>query len=170
MTEEWLIDGCNLLHSFPSKNWCERLAGFASAKQCPVTFVLDGVGDDAEFEKSRTRFFRVVYANGSSPHHLFGRECGRSPRDRNKQVVGSADCLIERYLFQHKGKASFTVVTNDRMVTNIACGFGALVIKNNRFVEILRETEDNTKTILWEEKMKSHGFHRPFDGKLKDIG
>ena len=143
MTEEWLIDGYNLLHSIPSKNWYERLASFASARQCPVTFVLDGVGDDAEFEKYRTRFFRVIYAKESS-----------------------ADCAIERYLFQNKGKVSFTVVTNDRTITNIACGLGARVLKNDRFVEILKETEDNTNDILWNEKTKSHGFHRPFDKKL----
>lgn len=120
------------------------MAGFASAKQCPVRLVLDGVGDDAEFEKYRTRFFKATYAKDSS-----------------------ADCAIERYLFQNKGKASFTVVTNDRTITNIASGLGARVMKNNRFVEILKETEDNTKDILWEEKAKSHGFHRPFDKKLE---
>ncbi len=62
------------------------------------------------------------------------------------------------------------MVTNDRTIMNIASGSGALVLKNNRFLEILRETEDNTKDILWQEKAKSHGFNRPFDKKLKDKG
>ena len=146
MIEAWLIDGCNLLHCFPSKNWYERLAGFASAKQCLVMVVLDGVGDDAEFEKVRTDFFHIVYAQNTS-----------------------ADCAIERHLFQNKGKASFTVVTNDRTILDMATGLGARVMKNNVFVEFLKETEHNTNNILWEQKLDSHGFHRPFDEKLKDL-
>ena len=147
MTDQWLIDGCNLLRSFPGQNWYERLASFASSKQCPCLLVLDGVGDDGEFEKYHTQFFQVIYAQGSS-----------------------ADCVIERTLFQNKGKASFIVVTNDRTVTELATGLGSRVMKNDLFVAFLRESEDNIKTILWDEKTKSHGFNRPLDQQLKEKG
>ena len=30
------------------------------------------------------------------PHHLFGRECGRSLRDPNKRVVGQSVCFADK--------------------------------------------------------------------------
>ena len=147
MTEQWLIDGYNLFHRFPGKNWVERLASFAAAKQCPVILVLDGVGNDAEFEKSKTRFFSVIYSQGSS-----------------------ADCAIERYLFQHPDRRSFTVVTDDRTITDISLGLGARVMKNKSFVVCLKESEESMQDILWNEKTKAHGFHRPLDQKLREKG
>ena len=153
-----MIDGYNLLHSLSSRagtarkklsknDLCERLAGFAAVKRIPVTLVLDGVGQDAEFQKARTRYFGVVYSQEFS-----------------------ADCVIERYLCQNKGRSLFTVVTNDRTVSDMATGLGARVMKNSLFKELLKESDDAVETILWNEKINSHGFHRPLDKKLKEKG
>ena len=71
--------------------------------------------------------------------------------------------MIERHLFRQKAKASFVVVTNDRTVTDIAIGLGARAMKNSLFVELLKESDDTMKAILWNEKIKAHGFHRPLD-------
>ena len=159
MTEEWLIDGYNLLHDIASlkktAGWlpssktalCSALAGFASAKKQKIWMVLDGVGKGEELKVHQTDFFEAVYS----------------------QKV-SADNYIEKYIYQNKAMMAFVVVTNDRTISELARGGGARVLKNSQFLEMLKECGRDEKAVVAKEETRSHGFHRPFDEKLKTKG
>ena len=154
MAEEWLIDGCNLLYATVSgkspKGKKDRaallavLAGFAALKAQPVLVVLDGTGEPGELDVHHTKFLYVVYS----------------------QKV-SADACLERLLYERRGQARFTVVTDDRAITNIARGTGAIVLGTGTFLEMVKECRKESSETLAKNKLRSHGFHRPFD-KLKD--
>ena len=159
MDEEWLIDGYNLLHdiaslknshhAFPSSKTelFAVLAGFASSKKQKMWMVLDGVGNPEELKVYQTPFFEAVYS----------------------QKV-SADNHIEKYIYQNKTSTSFLVVTNDRTISELARGGGARVLKNSLFLEMLKEAGRDEKAVVNKEEARSHGFHRPFDDKLKAKG
>ena len=157
MTEEWLIDGYNLLHSFPAatprrpklsrEDLCKALADFASSVNHPVILVFDGKGNPAEFSHYSTKHLSILYSQSVT-----------------------ADAYIERYLFEHKGRCSFTVVTKDRAITNHARGCGARVLSPSIFMETLSAACRESGDVLFKEKVRSHGFNRPFEKKLKDKG
>ena len=156
MAEQWLIDGYNLLHALqsknPKKNFPSReqmlavIAEFASFKRSNTLLVLDGAGDDHELRSYRTEYFEVIFS----------------------QKV-SADACIEQYLFQHRGKLQMTVVTDDRAIAGIGRGGGARVLSTSVFAEILKECKKEGSECLQKEKSREHGFHRPFESKLKDL-
>lgn len=157
MAEEWLIDGCNLLHALspkglPSKNKSDRnaiisdIADFASRSERRVLMVLDGSGSQPELDIYECRFFRVVYS----------------------QKI-SADTYIEKILFERRAEAQFMVVTNDRAISNMARGGGARVMSTTQFLELMRQTKKDNADEQGKNAAKSHGFHRPFEDKLKDL-
>lgn len=149
MIEEWLIDGYNLLHDVQSKKGGPSrdrlfalLAGFASPER-RVLMVLDGIGDDEEFRAFRTPSFEIV----------------------RSQAV-SADTHIERYLCEHKGRAMLVVVTRDRAVARMARGSGARVLDTREFMAVLASAETERSDALFKNRVRSHGFNRPFGDKL----
>ena len=157
MAEEWLIDGYNLLHAcaavkdrtqFPSDRpaLLSVLAGFTAQKGRPMLVVMDGFGDPGELDIHTTNLFHVVYS----------------------QKV-SADTCIERILYERRAAAHFTVVTDDRAITNIARGGGAAVIGTSGFLEMLKELRKESDQAQDRKKIDSHGFNRPFEDKLKDL-
>ena len=154
MAEEWLIDGYNLLHAIASGRSSQKKsrgallamsAGFAALKAERMLVVLDGMGDEAEPDVYRTEFFRVVYS----------------------QKV-SADAVLERQLFDRRAEAHFTVVTNDRAIANSARGSGARVLSADVFMQRIEESRKESSETQHRNKFRSHGFHRPFEDKLKD--
>jgi len=156
MSEEWLIDGYNLLHDFVSHNKKKieiskdllfgLLANFASAAERSVMIVLDGKGKDEELESYNTKSFRAVYSQALS-----------------------ADSYIERYLYEKKAGSGMIVVTKDRAITLMARGAGARVIGTREFLELLGSMKKDNEDILFKHKVEGHGFNRPFKDKLKDI-
>ena len=153
MTEEWLIDGYNLLYDLKSRknnkglvtreSLFHLLADFASGTGRRVIIVLDGKGDDSEWRPFQTSQLQILYS----------------------QAV-SADAHIEKYLCQKKGSCQFFVVTCDRAITNIARGFGAQVLTTELFTTLLSESDKESKGMLMRHQIKGHGFHRPFGEKL----
>ena len=153
MVEEWLIDGYNLLHSAAaSKNkrksvsretLFDLLAGFASGGERKVVMVLDGVGDERELDAYRTNSFEIIYSK-----------------------TLTADSAIEKILCEKRGAAPFMVVTNDRAVSQMARGFAARVMKPEEFLLLVSSGRRENDQILFKEKVKSHGFNRPFERKL----
>ena len=156
MLEEWLIDGYNLLHSAaPPGNkkrgvsreaLFELLAGFASSDERKVLMVLDGKGNEQEFGAYQTKNFAVIYSQALT-----------------------ADSVIEKMLCEKKGTAAFRVVTKDRAVCQMARGLGARVMAPEEFMTLLGARRKENDQILFGEKVKSHGFSRPFEEKLKNI-
>ena len=153
MVEEWLVDGYNLLHACapgrPSpKNTRETLlsdlAGFAASKGQRMLVVLDGCGEESELKVHHTEFLHVVYS----------------------QKV-TADAYLERQLFERRAQALFTVVTNDRAISNIARGAGARVMGTEAFLEAMKESRKESSETLHKNKARSHGFNRPFEDKLQ---
>ena len=154
MLEEWLIDGYNLLHSLaprgnklktvPRETLIGLLAGFASCEERQVLMVLDGQGDDQEFRPYQTKNFLVIYSQKLT-----------------------ADSVIEKILFEKKGTASIRVVTKDRALCLMARGLGAGVMAPDEFMAFLRDDKKQDDQILFKEKVRSHGFSRPFEDKLK---
>ena len=155
MVEQWLIDGYNLLHALQSKNpkngsptreqLFALLGDFASFKKTNTLLVLDGVGDDNELRACRTEYFEAVFS----------------------QEV-SADTYMEQTLFRQRDKRRMVVVTDDLAVANIGRGGGARVLSTSVFAELLKECKKETSEFLQKEKSREHGFHRPFEDKLKD--
>ena len=155
MSEEWLIDGYNLLYTITPKNQKKSkiskeavfglLADFASAGDRRVLMVLDGKGGDEEFQAFKTKSFGVVYSQSVS-----------------------ADSYIEKYLYENKGRGMKMVVTRDRAVAQIARGTGARVMEPGEFLELLESGRKDAADILFKHKAKAHGFNRPFGDKLKD--
>ncbi len=148
MQEEWLIDGFNLLRADPRPKTplqlINRLAGFASAqKGRGVLLVFDGKVPPGQWESL----------------------CSKQLRIESSGTL-TADSVIERYLCEHKGRFQFTVVTADRAVVNMARGSGASVMSPKEFNLLLNETEKSNKDVLFDQKVKGHGFHRPFHDKL----
>ena len=156
MLEEWLIDGYNLLHSTTSLKNEHRslsrealfgiLADFASSEERKVLIVLDGYGNDKEFKPYQTKAFEIIYS---------------------KELT--ADSVIERMLCEKKGTALFMVVTQDRAITLMARGLGARVMKPEEFMNLINAGKKENEQILFGEKVKSHGFNRPFEEKLKNL-
>lgn len=155
MQELWLIDGYNLLHALrsevspkdaPSREKLFALAAeFASLKKYRTLLVLDGAGDPAQLEAYRTGCFEAVFS----------------------QKV-SADTCIEKHLYEERGKARMTVVTNDRAIANIARGCGAAVMSASAFYGLLGECRREGEEWRQKEKSRGHRFNRPFEDKLKD--
>ena len=153
MPEEWLIDGYNLLHDLQSKKdksvrslrrLIELAAGFASATGYLVRMVLDGHGDNEELEACKTDHFQAHYSGSDS-----------------------ADTVIERYLHDHRGpERRLVVVTNDRAIAQMARGFGSRVLGTGEFWEVLEAAQREARDVLFKNKVKAHGFNRPFDGKI----
>ena len=156
MAEQWLIDGYNLLYALQSQSpkksspSRERLlamvAEFASFKNTAVLLVLDGVGDPGELGACRTSCFEAVYSQ-------------KIP----------ADAYIEKHLYENREKQRLVVVTDDRAITNIARGCGASVLGTSAFAELLKECKKEGSDFLQKGKSREHGFHRPFEDKLKDV-
>ena len=156
MAEQWLIDGYNLLRALQSKNpkrvsptreqLFALLGEFASFKKTNILLVLDGVGEDHELRPYGTKHFEAVFS----------------------QKV-SADARIEQYLFQHREKLQMTIVTDDRAIADIGRGGGASVLSTSAFSEMLRDCKKESVEFLQKEKSREHGFHRPFEDKLKDL-
>jgi len=155
MAEEWLIDGYNLWHetkreetrSRLSPAFLARIADFAAARDARVLVVLDGQGSDEEFRPYSTDQFSIVFS---------------------KDIT--ADSYIERRLFQNKGKMTMRVVTRDRALSNVARGSGAYVTDPATFNEMLADSKKGEGNILFEEKVRGHGFSRPFEQALKKKG
>ena len=156
MAEQWLIDGYNLLHALqsrtPKKSPLSReqllalVAEFASFKKIRTLLVLDGVGEEGELSACRTTYFEAIFS----------------------QKV-SADACIEKYLFQHRRTQTLVVVTDDRAVSNMSRGSGARVLSTSMFAELLKESRKEESDILSKKKSREHGFHRPFEDKLKEL-
>ncbi len=153
MLEEWLIDGYNLLHGSASQSKPKKLsrealfdllAGFASSGDRKVLLILDGRGNDDEFEAYRTKFFSILYSQSVT-----------------------ADSVIEKILCEKKGSGLFMVVTQDRAVSQMARGSGSRVMKPLEFMQLVKTSVKDREDILFNEKVKSHGFNRPFEKKLK---
>ncbi len=149
MVEEWLIDGYNLLYDLQSRKGGPTrdrlfalLAGFATQER-RVLMVLDGIGNDQEFRAFCTSFFEIVYS----------------------QAV-SADTHIERYLSDRKGRAMLMVVTRDNAVAMMARGSGARVYDPREFMKVFAEVDSERSETLLKQRVRGHGFNRPFDGKL----
>ena len=155
MAEQWLIDGYNLLHALQSKTprkaplsreqLFAQVAEFASLKKTHTLLVLDGVGDEGELRAYRTGYFEAIFSQSVS-----------------------ADACIEKYLFQHRQTQSLVVVTDDRAISNMGRGGGARVLSTSMFAKMLKECAKEASDVLHKEKSREHGFHRPFDDKLKD--
>ena len=152
MFEEWLIDGYNLLRDASAQKGNVKLsreklfgllADFAAQGGRKVLMVLDGCGNDDEFEAYRTKVFNIVYS----------------------QFV-TADAVIEKTLYERKNSGHFMVVTKDRAIIQIARGLGSRVTEPEEFMELLKDQRKETDQILFIEKIKSHGFNRPFE-KIK---
>jgi predicted RNA-binding protein with PIN domain len=157
MLEYWLIDGYNLLHDLhpskqgkkPSKEMLfDLLADFASADENRrVLLVLDGKGSDAEHDAVKTSSFSASYS----------------------QEV-SADTFIEKYLYDHRATARLFVVTNDRAITLLARGGGASVFSTALFMDRVGDAKKNTEEHLRRADVRTHGFNRPLDDKLREKG
>ena len=154
MLEEWLIDGYNLLHHGGSSKSIQaktqllsQLASFAASKKTKIWMVLDGTGASGELGIHKTHYFEPVYAENLT-----------------------ADQYIEKYLYQYRAAFSLVVVTNDRAIANMARGGGARVMSNQQFMEILLDSQQDQQKTLDQESIRAHGFHRPFDQKLKEKG
>ena len=148
MQEEWLIDGTNLLRADLKPKTplqlIHRLAGFASAQKGRGVFlVFDGKVPQGQWESVAAKHLRIESSGNLT-----------------------ADSVIERVLCEHKGRFQFTVVTADRAVINMAHGSGARVMSPKEFNLLLNETEKENKDILFDQKVRSHGFNRPFHDKL----
>lgn len=153
MPEEWLIDGYNLLYGLKNRknkkstvtreSLLHALANFASASGRRVRMVLDGQGEDAEWQPFQTPELQILYS----------------------QAV-SADSYIEKYLCENKGICRLVVVTRDQAITRVARGFGASVLDTEKFTGMLSEFEKESGDALFKHQVKAHGFHRPFEGKL----
>ena len=153
MSEEWLIDGYNLLHATVSKSpkrskppkeiLLNALANFAEGRGCKMLVVLDGTGPAEELEVYKTKYFEVCYSQSVS-----------------------ADSVIERRLYQNKG-ISFVVVTGDSAVSQMARGSGARVMTTEDFLQLLEEFQKERKDLLWKRETAARGFNRPFGDKLK---
>ena len=156
MTEQWVIDGYNLLNAFPEchsgkpkptrEDFLAALSGFASHRQAQMLVVLDGTGDPSELDVFRTERFRVVYS-----------------------LKVSADSCIERTLFESADPSRCSVVTNDRAITAIARGKGASVVPCAEFFRMWSLAVGEQERIRHQNEARNHGFNRPFDHKLKDL-
>ena len=155
MPESWLIDLYNVLYHMESA--AERgkkpsrealfalLADFAASREAHVLAVLDGVGNDDDWNAYKTPYLKLQYS----------------------QKV-TADTCIEKLLFDGKATTCFQVVTNDRAITNIARGCGSRVMNVKEFTQLLLQTRGESDDILFKKKAESHGFNRPFDKLLGD--
>lgn len=148
MQEEWLIDGTNLLHAGSRTKTphelIHRLAGFAAAQKGRGVFlVFDGKVPPGQWESLTSKQLRIESSGGLT-----------------------ADSVIERYLCENKGRLPFIVVTADRAVVRMAHGSGARVMSPKEFNLLLDETEKTNKDVLFDQKVRSHGFNRPFRDKL----
>lgn len=152
MTEEWLIDGYNLLHDcadlrpkITRSQLLDRLAEFASESDRLVCMVLDGQGNDHEFRAHQTAQFHAVYSQNIS-----------------------ADAYIEKYVCANARARRIMVVTNDRAIASMARGSGASVVSGAEFRRLLGESGKSRADQLFSHRVKAHGFNRPFSDKLKD--
>jgi predicted RNA-binding protein with PIN domain len=149
MLEEWLIDGYNLIRDVIPQSgplqisrevFFGKLAGFASSAERKVLVVLDGTGTDDEFEVYRTKSFNIIYSQSVT-----------------------ADSVIEKILFEQKGLITFTVVTKDGALARMARGSGSRVISPADFMKLLKDSQNENSQHLFQEKVRSHGFNRPFE-------
>ena len=152
MLEEWLVDGYNVLRDGSLQNrranlsretLFDWLVSFASCGERAVLMVLDGHGKNEEFQSYKTKSFRVIYS---------------------KKVT--ADSLIEKMLYEKKGLSSFIVVTRDRALSQMARGLSARVMEPAEFIGIVKASVKENDPVLFKEKVRSHGFSRPFENKL----
>ena len=158
MTEEWIIDGYNLLHELQSsKNqfngkldrlvFFALLADFASAMKIQALLVLDGAGDEAELAVHRTSCFNILYS----------------------QKI-NADTWIERCLFEKRMTTRLVVVTSDRAISRLARGGGARVIRSSEFWVMMKEARTESCQKLLKDQVQTHGFNRPFEDRLREKG
>ena len=158
MIEEWLVDGYNLFHEMQSAcgdpkfkldraSFCGLLAGFAATRDVRMLAILDGSGEDGELKTHETSHFKAIYS-----HEV------------------SADAWIERYVFEKRATTRLTVVTSDRAICEISRGGGASIVKASQFCTLLRESKRDNSRQIFKEEVRSHGFHRPLDEKLRQKG
>lgn len=157
MPEEWLLDGYNLIHEIsPAGNrnskksesflihFISRLAGFAAfTAGRKLNLVLDGKTHPKEWDSFCTDRLGIVSSGEIT-----------------------ADSYIERFLCKNKNELLMTVVTKDRAIIQMARGSGARTMEPKEFERLMSEAEKENSDLLFRQKVKSHGFHRPFHDKL----
>lgn len=119
------------------------VADFAAHGGRKTLMVLDGKGPAADLASCETAYFSVMYSGAAT-----------------------ADTYIERYLCENKQRVSFVVVTGDNAIARLALGWGARVKRADEFLELLAEAEKERADRLFQDKIKGHGFNRPFGDKL----
>ena len=158
MTDEWLIDGYNLLRSsshsaknagkpLSRESLFSEIASFAAVSRRRIVIVLDGAGNDAEFNAFSTKEFLIRYS----------------------QEV-SADAYIERRLAESPSKERCVVVSDDRAIVLMVRGMGARAMHTEEFVKALTESQRESKDLLFRETVRAHGFNRPFLDQLERKG
>jgi predicted RNA-binding protein with PIN domain len=156
--EVWLIDGYNLIHALDGKTSAldrpvstgallNRLNNFASGQSIKIVFILDGVGNTAEFDAFKTDRMEIRYSQDIS-----------------------ADTFIERLLQAKKPGLSCAVITNDRALCSMTRGLGSRVFNSRELLAMLADASADQENKIFRQSVKSHGFNRPFNDLLSKKG
>jgi predicted RNA-binding protein with PIN domain len=100
-----------------------------------VTVVFDGKGDAAKYGNSKN--VSVVY----------------SGRGRD------ADTIIEQLLFQNQDSSACSVLTDDRMLSDIARGAGATVMKVSDFIAGIDRMKRENQDFLYKRRLQDKIRH-----------
>ena len=157
MADIWLFDGWNVLHGLSQRagvlfksltpdGLLSILSDFAAQQGCKILVLLDGHGPGGDHRLSWKTSDRVTI--------LYSQD-------------QTADAVLERYLYDHRSQAQFSVVSDDGAIGRLAHGMGARVITTERFASMLNELRNERANKAHENKIHEHGFNRPFGKALE---
>jgi len=142
MSEQYYIDGYNILHASPElrsladqdlesarEALIEQIATFCATTGKRATLVFDGLGRHQPGQTGENRGvagLQVIYA----PTNL------------------SADSIIERRIYREKSRMETIAVTNDQGIRDLCRGMGSLVMSAGNFIATLSETLQDTRRTI----------------------
>jgi predicted RNA-binding protein with PIN domain len=132
MTEHYYVDGYNILHADPT---------WSALADADLEAAREAVVEAVSAWAARTGNHACVFFDGQGrTHERIAPEPGRP----NVEVVFtssrlSADALIERGVYLAHKRETVIAVTSDRGISDFCLGLGALTMRADHFVSMLRE-------------------------------
>lgn len=156
-SETWLFDGWNVLHGLSSllqkrlssEALTSLISGYCAQNGYHGLLIWDGFGPGASAPAAQPAagLLSVIFSDRLT-----------------------ADAVLERYLYDHRGQGEFVAVTDDGAMTRVARGLGARVFSVKRLAELLDESRQERDDRDHKGRADSHGFNRPFDRLFRGKG
>ncbi len=146
MSERYYVDGYNILHAD---------AAWSAMADADLEAAREAVIEAVSGWAARTGNHACIFFDGQGRSH---ERVAADPGRPNVDIVFtssrlSADALIERGVYTAQKRDTVIAVTSDRGISDFCLGLGALTMRSEHFVSMLREPHPRAKPAAADESL-----------------